>query len=420
MEASAIVLLLLCFVTSLGFITAQTAEPGWSAQNISWKSPDTTANKTPMCSGPVRIRDAFKYINSIVSCLVLLFGMVGNVTLLRIIKEHKCMRNGPNILIGSLALGDILHIMIGIPINVYKLLAVDWPFGVLLCKLVPFIQKSSVGITVLSLCALSIDRYRVVSSTSRTKALGFPKWTVIKLSLIWTISTLLAVPEAVAFDLIAMDYRGERLRICLLHPVQSTPFMQFYKMAKDWWLFGFYFMVPLVCTAVFYSLMTRRILSGSVKQSVLDKHMKQRREAARTVFCLVLVFAVCWFPLHLSRILKLSIYDEHDPNRCSLLSTFLVLDYIGLNMASVNSCINPMALYVVSKRFRNYFRAALGAPCFCSSSPVPLQEEKGSFMRSKVTEPPSDNSTSGKRESSSADSDRNNFLMNFACFRSLN
>lgn len=73
-----------------------------------------------MCSGPVRIRDAFKYINSIVSCLVLLFGMVGNVTLLRIIKEHKCMRNGPNILIGSLALGDILHIVIGIPINVYK------------------------------------------------------------------------------------------------------------------------------------------------------------------------------------------------------------------------------------------------------------------------------------------------------------
>lgn len=41
----------------------------------------------------------------------------------------------------------------------FQLMAEDWPFGVVLCKLVPFIQKTSVGITVLSLCALSVDRY---------------------------------------------------------------------------------------------------------------------------------------------------------------------------------------------------------------------------------------------------------------------
>lgn len=40
-----------------------------------------------------------------------------------------------------------------------QLMAEDWPFGLVLCKLVPFIQKTSVGITVLSLCALSVDRY---------------------------------------------------------------------------------------------------------------------------------------------------------------------------------------------------------------------------------------------------------------------
>ncbi|KAG1927388.1 endothelin receptor type B [Pimephales promelas] len=297
--------------------------------------------------------------------------MLGNVTLLRIITEHKSMRTGPNILISSLALGDLLHIVITIPINVYKLLAEDWPFGVLICKLLPFIQKASVGITVLSLCALSIDRYRIVSSRTRTKAPGFPRWIAVQVCLIWTISTLLAVPEAVAFDLMEMDYRGQRLRICLLHPLQSSSFMQFYKVSKDWWLLGFYFLVPLACTSVFYSLMTRRIFS----RSVLDTHMKQRREAARTVFCLVLVFAVCWFPLHLSRILKMTIYDEHDPDRCSLLSAFLVLDYIGLNMASVNSCINPAALYAASKRFRNHFQASLAV---CS--------DERSSRRSKVTD----------------------------------
>lgn len=74
----------------------------------------------PMCSGPTEIRDTFKYINTVVSCLVFVVGIIGNSTLLRIIYKNKCMRNGPNILIGSLALGDLLHIIIGIPINVYK------------------------------------------------------------------------------------------------------------------------------------------------------------------------------------------------------------------------------------------------------------------------------------------------------------
>lgn len=74
----------------------------------------------PMCTGPTEIRDTFKYINTVVSCLVFVVGIIGNSTLLRIIYKNKCMRNGPNILIASLALGDLLHIIIGIPINVYK------------------------------------------------------------------------------------------------------------------------------------------------------------------------------------------------------------------------------------------------------------------------------------------------------------
>ncbi|XP_068557908.1 endothelin receptor Ba [Cebidichthys violaceus] len=346
----------------------------------------------PMCTGPTEIRDTFKYINTVVSCLVFVVGIIGNSTLLRIIYKNKCMRNGPNILIGSLALGDLLHIIIGIPINVYKLLAEDWPFGVTLCKMVPFVQKASVGITVLSLCALSIDRYRAVASWSRIKGIGVPKWMAIEIALIWIISIVLAVPEAIAFDMITMDYKGEHLRICLLHPMQTSDFMRFYKSAKDWWLFSAYFCLPLVCTAIFYTLMTCEMLrKKNGVQIALSDHLKQRREVAKTVFCLVLVFAVCWLPLHLSRILKLTIYDEKDPNRCELLSFFLVLDYIGINMASINSCINPIALYVVSKRFKNCFRSCLC--CWCLPAEM-LMDEKQSCMKMKVTERASDQSNS--------------------------
>ncbi|TKS67149.1 Endothelin B receptor [Collichthys lucidus] len=356
-----------------------------------------------MCLQSAGIRDAFKYVNTVVSLVVFVVGIVGNSALLKIIYVNKCMRSGPNILIASLALGDLIHIVIDIPINAYRLMAEDWPFGVVLCKLVPFIQKTSVGITVLSLCALSVDRYRAVVSWNRIKGIGVSMWTAIEITLIWVISILLAVPEVVGFDMITMDYKDRHLRICLLHPMQTTQFMQqplnimscvtltncgphvmfnqqFYKSAKDWWLFGFYFCMPLAWTAVFYTLMTRKMLKNT--ENTLSDHTKQRLEVAKTVFCLVIVFALCWLPLYLSRILKLTMYDEKDPDRCQLLSVFLVLDYFGINMASLNSCINPIALYIVSKRFKRFFKA-----CLCSWC-LPLQavthDEAQSVLKSRM------------------------------------
>ncbi|KAF3694803.1 Endothelin receptor type B [Channa argus] len=363
--------------------------------NSSIHPPQVAGPKTPnppMCSESAGIRDTFKYVNTVVSLLVFVVGIVGNVALLRIIYVNKCMRSGPNILIASLALGDLIHIVIDIPINAYRLMAEDWPFGLVLCKLVPFIQKTSVGITVLSLCALSVDRYRAVVSWNRIKGIRVSVWTEIEITLIWVISLLLAVPEIVGFDMITMNYKDKHLSICLLHPMQTTQFMQFYKSVKDWWLFGFYFCMPLLWTGVFYTLMTRKMLRNS--ENTLSDHTKQRREVAKTVFCLVIVFALCWLPLYLSRILKSTIYDEKDPNRCQLLSAFLVLDYFGINMASLNSCINPIALYIVSNRFKRCFKACLCRRC------LPLQavthDEVQSVLKSRMQDHASEESNNIK------------------------
>ncbi|XP_029766539.1 endothelin-1 receptor isoform X1 [Terrapene carolina triunguis] len=281
-------------------------------------------NKTDYCSEPAKIADTFKYINTVISCIIFIVGLVGNATLLRIIYQNKCMRNGPNALIASLALGDLIYIVIDIPINVYKLHAQRWPFedsdfGLFLCKFLPFIQKASVGITVLNLCALSVDRYRAVASWSRVQGIGIPMITAIEIFSIWILSFILAIPEAIGFVMISFKYKDENHITCMLNA--TNKFMMFYKNAKDWWLFGFYFCVPLACTAVFYTLMTCEMLNrrNSNLRIALSEHLKQRREVAKTVFCLVVIFALCWFPLHLSRILKKMVYNERDPNRCELL-----------------------------------------------------------------------------------------------------
>lgn len=50
------------------------------------------------------------------------------------------------------------------------------------------------------------------------------------------------------------------------------------------------------------------------------------------------------------------------------------MDYIGINMASLNSCINPIALYFVSQKFKNCFQVKMHTLALRN---LPLLENKG-------------------------------------------
>lgn len=93
-----------------------------SHSNNSSSATDKHTSSVPRClqANSIRTTTAFKCINTVLSCLILSVGIIGNATLLRIICQNKSMRNGPNALIASLALGDLMYITIDIPINVYK------------------------------------------------------------------------------------------------------------------------------------------------------------------------------------------------------------------------------------------------------------------------------------------------------------
>lgn len=56
--------------------------------------------------------------------------------------------------------------------------------------------------------------------------MGIPLWKAVEVTLIWLVAVVLAVPEALAFDMLEMPYRGNKLRVCLLHPEQSNGFMK--------------------------------------------------------------------------------------------------------------------------------------------------------------------------------------------------
>lgn len=74
--------------------------------------------------------------------------------------------------------------------------------------------------------------------------------------------------------------RFPRLPFPLFQLLSLSP--QFYRDVKDWWLFGFYFCLPLVCTGIFYTLMSCEMLSKRNGMRIaLNDHMKRVREPGR-------------------------------------------------------------------------------------------------------------------------------------------
>lgn len=90
--------------------------------------------------------------------VISVLGLIGNITLIKTFCSTKCIRNVPNLFMSSLALGDVLLLLTCAPVDASRYLSERWLFGRVGCKVIPFIQLTSVGVSVFTLTALSADR----------------------------------------------------------------------------------------------------------------------------------------------------------------------------------------------------------------------------------------------------------------------
>lgn len=66
-------------------------------------------------------------------------------------------------------------------------------------------------------------RYRAVASWSRVQGTRVPTATAVEIMAIWLLSILLAVPEAIGFNMVTFDHNNVSITTCMLQP--RSPFM---------------------------------------------------------------------------------------------------------------------------------------------------------------------------------------------------
>ncbi|XP_060105614.1 bombesin receptor subtype-3 [Heteronotia binoei] len=295
-------------------------------------------------------------------------GLLGNVILIKVFFKIKSMQTVPNIFITSLAFGDLLLLLTCVPVDAASYIVDTWLFGRIGCKLLSFIQRTSVGVSVFTLTVLSADRYKAIVKPLELQRADAVLKTCFKAACVWITSLLLAVPEAVSSDLYAFHVpeKNSSFETCAPYPVSERILQEAHSLV----CFLMFYIIPLAIISVYYFLIAKTLYKSTSnmpaeEHSHARKQIESRKRVAKTVLVLVGLFAFCWLPNHI-----LYLYRSFTYHASIDTSAFhLVATIFSRALAFSNSCVNPFALYWLSKSFRQHFKKEV----LCCKRKVPTR-----------------------------------------------
>ena len=126
--------------------------------------------------------------------LVTISGIGGNVIVTYIVLGNRRMRTVTNYFIANLAIGDALMALVCVNFTFYSTLFMKWPFGILMCKLVSYIQSVTISVTIFTIVAISLDRYTAIIHPLSPRMTATS--TLLVVIFIWILAGLFALPTA--------------------------------------------------------------------------------------------------------------------------------------------------------------------------------------------------------------------------------
>ncbi|XP_069830212.1 neurotensin receptor type 2 [Dendropsophus ebraccatus] len=392
------------------------AEETSALNNLTWFSevPNATGDTTSHPLG-VDTNLSSKVFITVLYVLIFLVGTIGNVlTILLVLKKCSLhsLQGTVHYHLVSLALSDILILVISIPIELYNFIwfHYPWVFGDAVCRSYYFLRDICSYATVLNIASLSCERYLAICHPMKAKMIMSRRRTKKILSAIWISSILFALPMAFIMGVRYQNVtpEGERDPSSLVcTSLVSTATLKIFIQVNAF--VSFVLPVTLIgglnCITVnqLESLRSRSFLavhssckSNKASREVLGSRrsvssstglskisvggtsgkknltvssepnrMQALQHSIYMLRAIVIAYFVCWLPYHTRRLMFCYIPD----NKWSdFLYTFYHYFYMLTNtLFYVSSAVNPVLYNVVSSSFRQLFLQTVGLSCSKSS-----------------------------------------------------
>lgn len=149
--------------------------------------------------GPRKKGIVFVICMSSVYILILLCGLIGNISTCFVVIYNNCMHTTTNYYLFSLAVSDVLFLLTGLPPELYSIIieAYPWAFGETFCVIRTFIFETTTIASVLTILTFTFERWLHICKAIYAKKFSSGFSRALKIILfIWILSGLLAMPYA--------------------------------------------------------------------------------------------------------------------------------------------------------------------------------------------------------------------------------
>ncbi|XP_040138101.2 G-protein coupled receptor 83-like [Ictidomys tridecemlineatus] len=311
---------------------------------------------------------AAKIILSVAYAVIIMVSLFGNSLVCQVFIKHKEINKSTGLLIFNLAISDILIILLNSPFALARFLSGQWVFGRIMCHVSRFAQYCSLHVSTLTLMAVAMDRHRVILHPTKPRLTH--SQSILTVVLIWSLAVFLALPHAIYQNLFYVISKDGVVRSHCL-PAFPGPSKLVGKYV-DLGTFGLLYILPLLVIVITYSHLGKRLWIqnsvGDASARQLMAHYQKRKKSIRMLILIVMVFAICWFPLNCYVVLISSADVE----------TESVLFYAFHWFAMSSTCYNPFIYCWLNRSFRAKLRS-IASWCtkylLCKSSQVQQQAQ---------------------------------------------
>ncbi|UJR25618.1 hypothetical protein I4U23_006970 [Adineta vaga] len=282
--------------------------------------------------------------------IILIIGVIGNILVIIIVTRYRNMRNATNLLLTNLSVADLFLLIFCIHEGYQHLYGEDkHRLGKFMCSFSPFVQNVTSTCSVLSIMAISYERYIAICQPLKTSALRFTLFrTLPTVVAIWIVSCAISVPFFMYSSIgTVQSIYGETIVIC---------FTTFPDSWKDTYLIFstlcvYLFVFLMLCYwhfSICCILFSREALLRD--NSIVTRY---RRQVAKLLITLIMTFFICILPYKIWAF----IYQRLSPDEINMLGfhrhAFIAI--ITRTLLYLNSAINPLLYSVMSTKFRQSF-----------------------------------------------------------------
>lgn len=249
-----------------------------------------TSRRSPNDTSTDRTEQSLLIVSIVFLCIISLVGIIGNVMIWKMLIQRK--RKSSEYFIMNLAVADLTVCAMGIPLEIYEQLHDTWQFGVILCKMIWPYQTLLVLVSIMTLTAMSLERYRAIMTPFKPR---LKKSHLLKaMALIWIIGLCVVAPYVKI-----LNYDGEKCQ-------EEWPT----KMSGAYYTLSLLvidYCIPLTIIAYCYARagfklyentkQFKQVTGASEVQNFAQRKRHRRNTRAIKIFSFaVLMFLVCMLP----------------------------------------------------------------------------------------------------------------------------